>query len=92
MPVPSALRVSSSDSPGRRVRRPHRRRRYGPGRYGFSLVDTAETVPAGDADAFVSELRSVARRENADVIFPLNAADVEALSEAKPPSSARVSK
>ncbi len=55
-----------------------------PDAYGFSLVDTAETVPAGDADAFVSELRSVASRENADVIFPLNAADVEALSEAKP--------
>ncbi len=55
-----------------------------PDAYGFTLVDTAETVPAADTDAFVSDLLAVARREDADVILPLNAAEVGPLSEAKP--------
>lgn len=49
---------------------------------GFSLVDSAETVSAGDD--FVQDVLDVARRENVDVVFPLEPTELMALSEAKP--------
>lgn len=49
---------------------------------GFPLVDTAETVSAGDD--FIPDVIDVARREDVDVVFPLQPTDLRSLSEAKP--------
>ncbi|WP_435075045.1 ATP-grasp domain-containing protein [Halorubrum sp. HHNYT27] len=49
---------------------------------GFPLVDTAETVSAGDD--FIQDVIDVARREDVDVVFPLRPTDLQSLSEAKP--------
>ena len=48
---------------------------------GFPVVDTAETVSAGDD--FVPDVMDVARREAVDVVFPLRPTDLRSLSEAK---------
>jgi carbamoyl-phosphate synthase large subunit len=49
---------------------------------GFPLVDTAETVSAGED--FVPDVMDVARRAAVDVIFPLEPTALRSLSEAKP--------
>lgn len=55
-----------------------------PDAYGFSLADTADTVPPGDSDDFVSEVMEIVHSEGVDVILPLVAAELRALSRAKP--------
>lgn len=54
-----------------------------PGAYGFALVDTDYTVPAGGDDDYVPRLLDIARREAVDVILPLTTAEIEPLAAAR---------
>ncbi|WP_396613786.1 ATP-grasp domain-containing protein (plasmid) [Haloferax sp. S1W] len=51
---------------------------------GFSLVDTAETVPPGDSEEFIPALKDITRREEVDVVLPLVPAELQPLADAKP--------
>lgn len=54
-----------------------------PDAYGFALVDTAETVPAGEADDYVPRMVEIADREGVDVVLPLTTAELEPLAAAR---------
>lgn len=52
-----------------------------PEAYGFALVDEGYVVPAGDAEAYVPQMQTIAERESADVILPLTTAELQPLAE-----------